>query len=112
MGINLPCGCNEQRVGRDGRSYFVCSCPIPADRKPSLRYGVKQSEWRRISRRVIARDNATCQYCGSTKPPMQCDHVVAFTRGGTNEDTNLVAACSDCNRSKSNNPIENWEARP
>lgn len=112
MGTQQPCYCTEERVGKNGEPYILCRCPRPADWQPTLRYGVKQSEWRRISRRVIARDNHTCRYCGTTEGRMQADHVLAFTRGGTNDDSNLVAACSDCNRSKKNTLLENWKGRP
>lgn len=80
--------------------------------QPAMRYGVKQSVWRGISRRIITRDGGICRYCGSCAEPMQCDHVVPFTRGGTNDDTNLVAACSDCNRSKKNTLLDQWRGRP
>ncbi|WCS27256.1 HNH endonuclease [Methylobacterium sp. NMS14P] len=110
MSDGPACECTEERIGRDGRSRIVCTCPIPEGRKPALRYGLKQSEWRRISRHIIARDKGVCRYCGSTQQLMQCDHVVAFTRGGTNDDSNLVAACAVCNRSKKNTPLEAWRA--
>jgi 5-methylcytosine-specific restriction endonuclease McrA len=51
---------------------------------------------------VLKRDNFTCAYCGR-KPPegeIHIDHVTPVSAGGTNQITNLVAACADCNRGK------------
>jgi 5-methylcytosine-specific restriction endonuclease McrA len=51
-------------------------------------------------RAVIARDNATCQYCGTTNARMTLDHVVPQSRGGPNTWSNLVCACFRCNQVK------------
>lgn len=43
-----------------------------------------------------------CFYCGA-KPPdaaLVIEHVIPVARGGDNNDTNLVAACSRCNHGK------------
>jgi 5-methylcytosine-specific restriction endonuclease McrA len=32
--------------------------------------------------------------------PLEVEHVVALYNGGTNDDSNLVAACHDCNQGK------------
>ena len=41
----------------------------------------------------------TCRYC-LLAPAETVDHVVAWTRGGSNSDDNLVGACRDCNGRK------------
>jgi 5-methylcytosine-specific restriction endonuclease McrA len=41
-----------------------------------------------------------CYYCGTTEYPLQVDHVVPLSKGGTNEESNIVAACEFCNRAK------------
>ncbi len=57
---------------------------------------------------LFARDEYTCQYCGRTafelKPreALTRDHLIPLSRGGTNEWTNVVTACSPCNTRKSN----------
>lgn len=56
---------------------------------------------------VFKRDGFTCQYCGS-KPPdvvLHCDHVVAVANGGTNDLTNLITSCADCNECRRRAPI-------
>jgi 5-methylcytosine-specific restriction endonuclease McrA len=57
---------------------------------------------------LFARDEYKCQYCGRTafdlKPreALTRDHLIPLSRGGTNEWTNVVTACSSCNTRKSN----------
>jgi 5-methylcytosine-specific restriction endonuclease McrA len=57
---------------------------------------------------LFARDEYTCQYCARVQPqlkPRECltrDHVVPQSRGGTNDWTNVVTACSSCNTRKGN----------
>jgi len=51
---------------------------------------------------LFARDNFTCQYCGRRLPPSQLtiDHVIPRSLGGTDDWTNLLTACNDCNARK------------
>ena len=57
---------------------------------------------------LFARDHYKCQYCGRTqselKPREQLtrDHLIPISRGGLNEWTNVVTACSSCNTRKGN----------
>lgn len=52
---------------------------------------------------VLRRDNHTCRYCGGHAPDvvLTIDHVVPRTLGGSDDPSNLVAACKDCNAGKS-----------
>jgi len=57
---------------------------------------------------LFARDGYQCQFCGRSEPELgfrECltrDHLVPLSRGGTNEWTNVVTACSTCNTRKGN----------
>ena len=51
-------------------------------------------------REVLRRDNFTCQYCGRRSHHLTIDHIVPRHMGGGHSWTNLVAACSPCNRRK------------
>jgi hypothetical protein len=56
---------------------------------------------------VLKRDNHTCRYCGGTAPDaiLTVDHVTPVSLGGSDDPSNLVAACRDCNYGKgSSNP--------
>ncbi len=53
--------------------------------------------------RVFARDGFRCQYCGRPAGDgviLHVDHRVPVARGGTNDESNLATACSDCNLGK------------
>jgi 5-methylcytosine-specific restriction endonuclease McrA len=57
---------------------------------------------RKITRRaVFARDDWTCQYCGS-RSNLTVDHVVPRSKGGGSSWDNIVASCAPCNRRKGN----------
>jgi 5-methylcytosine-specific restriction endonuclease McrA len=57
---------------------------------------------RKITRRaVFARDDWTCQYCGS-RSNLTVDHVVPRSKGGGSTWDNIVASCAPCNRRKGN----------
>lgn len=55
---------------------------------------------------VLRRDNHTCQYCGAKAPdvPLTVDHVTPQALGGTDDPSNLVTACRDCNSGKASVP--------
>jgi hypothetical protein len=57
----------------------------------------KRTRWR-----VLDRDCFTCQYCGRTAPNvyLEVDHIEPRSRGGLDDESNLIAACYDCNRGK------------
>lgn len=58
---------------------------------------------------VLRRDNHTCRYCGGVAPDviLTVDHVTPVALGGTDDPSNLVAACRDCNAGKaSSSPDE------
>ena len=57
---------------------------------------------RKITRRaVFARDDWTCQYCGS-RGSLTVDHVIPRSKGGGSTWENIVASCAPCNRRKGN----------
>jgi 5-methylcytosine-specific restriction endonuclease McrA len=67
---------------------------------------------------LFARDQYQCQYCGRTSAELKPretltrDHVVPISRGGSNEWTNVVTACSPCNTRKANHMPSEIGMRP
>ena len=43
-----------------------------------------------------------CVYCGQTDVPLQVEHIVPKSRGGSNRVSNLTLACEPCNLRKNN----------
>ncbi len=64
----------------------------------------RKSLSKKIRFEVFKRDSFKCQYCGKASPDviLEVDHIKPVSEGGTNDMTNLITACFDCNRGKSN----------
>jgi len=56
--------------------------------------------WLETRERLFKRDNYTCHYCGKRGGILEIDHKLPLSKGGNNEDDNLVTACRNCNRRK------------
>ena len=52
-------------------------------------------EYTKKRERILRRDGYTCWRCGAAA--FTLDHFIPRSRGGTNEDDNLRAACVHCN---------------
>ncbi len=79
---------------------------------------MKRGESSEIKRRIWARDNYVCQYCGLDmkedfelrktgkvkryKLRITLDHINPRSNGGDWSDDNLVTACKKCNHNKDN----------
>lgn len=72
----------EKRENKNKRS------PLP----PALRY------------KILKRDMFTCKSCGARAPEveLEVDHKIPVSKGGTDEESNLITRCMDCNRGKGN----------
>lgn len=55
---------------------------------------------RRLRYEILRRDGHACYYCHATDVPLTIDHVLPVVLGGTDDPSNLVAACKDCNGGK------------
>ena len=54
--------------------------------------------YRRTRQKVLMRDYYTCHYCGQEANTV--DHIIPISKGGTDEEFNMVAACVKCNSGK------------
>jgi hypothetical protein len=52
-----------------------------------------------------------CAYCGKTNIPLEVEHVIPESRGGTDRISNLTIACRDCNEEKYNLLLYEWAAK-
>ena len=58
---------------------------------------------------IFKRDKFVCQYCGDHPPKvvLHVDHIIPIADGGSNDDTNLITACINCNQGKAANSLDN-----
>lgn len=63
---------------------------------------------KRLRFEVFKRDGFQCAYCGKTPPEvtLEVDHIEPVSAGGTDDINNLLTACFDCNRGKTNIPLD------
>jgi 5-methylcytosine-specific restriction endonuclease McrA len=50
----------------------------------------------------------TCAYCGRTNVPLEVEHIIPRSRGGTDRVSNLTLACRDCNLKKGDKTAEEF----
>ena len=89
----------------------------------------RRAAWKRASRRQALQPvmqhqidarfalwKNRCAFCGVDanhernhgRRCLTVEHVLALTKGGLDEAANIIPACSACNCSKNNSPVENW----
>lgn len=80
------------------KSGFInpATMPTPKPVKPR-----REAIPRLVQREVWQRDGGQCVEC-STRERLCFDHIVPFSRGGTNTVRNIQLLCERCNLSKSN----------
>lgn len=81
------------REREQGELAAALSGPTTDGDKRSITAGVRRAVW--------IRDRGQCARCGSRKP-LEFDHVVPVSRGGSNTERNIELLCEICNRAKSN----------
>ena len=98
----------EADTGREVRSEKL-SLPRPVVIRLTKFIHVPRRFRRQVTNTFLfARDRYRCQYCGRTQAELRPrealtrDHLVPLSRGGTNNWTNVVTACSPCNTRKAN----------
>jgi 5-methylcytosine-specific restriction endonuclease McrA len=113
------------KVNKDPRDCIYCGkpfipktnvmkyCSAKCSRKCELEKAHKARElqpksysaWYRLRFSIMVRDGFRCQYCGRTAQDagvkLEVDHILAKNNGGSNNPSNLITCCSDCNIGKS-----------
>jgi hypothetical protein len=91
-------------VGVNNKKY-----PIPAVARTKRFFTIAASYLTFSRKNIFLRDNYTCQYCNNIFDHKQLtyDHVIPkskwdYNHGSPTIWTNIVTACLDCNRKKSN----------
>lgn len=65
--------------------------------------------WLKLRKKVFKRDNYTCVYCRATDLKLECDHVIPFSKGGSDDIYNLATSCFLCNRIKRDKSLQEFK---
>lgn len=94
----------RRNVGESGEAARCVNTrrPLTTDRSIRTEADGIMPVTKRTRYEVLKRDNHTCRYCGATADdgPLTIDHVTPVALGGSNDPSNLVTACRDCNYGK------------
>jgi 5-methylcytosine-specific restriction endonuclease McrA len=98
-------------------------CPITAASQELVRFDLQKEQDPEISgiayqqgelagyelrEYLLEKWHRRCAYCGKRGVPLQIEHIVPRSRGGTNRVPNLTLACEPCNTRKGNRPVEDF----
>ncbi len=64
-----------------------------------------------IKEYLLAKWGRKCTYCNKENIPLQIEHIVPKSKGGSNRVSNLVLACDKCNKKKGDKAIEQFLAK-
>ncbi|MDJ0716043.1 MAG: RNA-guided endonuclease IscB [Prochloraceae cyanobacterium] len=57
---------------------------------------------------LLEKFNRTCAYCGVKDVPLEVEHIVPKSKGGSNRVSNLTLACVPCNQAKSDRDLRDF----
>lgn len=57
---------------------------------------------------LLEKWNRKCAYCGRADVPLEVEHIIPKSRGGTDRVSNLALACRECNQRKGNLTAEEF----
>ncbi|MGP8288590.1 RNA-guided endonuclease IscB [Halomonas sp. AOP7-C1-8] len=60
---------------------------------------------------LLAKWGRECAYCGTGDTPLEIEHVVPRSRGGSNRVSNLTLSCHPCNQAKGSLPLADFFSR-
>lgn len=96
---------NENEInGKAGGNPDMLRGSVPKDQR--IR-GFRRGDSPQKTDRIFDKSNGRCHYCGVALQRdhagpdfFQVDHVIPIRDGGTNDESNLVAACASCNHGR------------
>ncbi len=105
---------------------FLRICPITAASQELVRFDLQKEQNPEISgieyqqgtlagyevrEYLLEKHHRTCASCDKTDGPLQVEHIVPRSRGGTDRVSNLTLACETCNTRKGNRPVADFLKR-
>jgi len=78
------------------RNFWDLRWQREAHKKGVLKPKIGMRVPEKIREQIFLRDNSQCQYC-NTKQRLSIDLIIPWTKGGTNDLSNLQVLCLSCN---------------
>lgn len=108
---------NVAEVVEQDETVLVGDTPLPVTVRllEEIKVDWRKNDPKWSKRRLFARDNYKCGYCGQEGTTI--DHILPVSRGGLSTWENTIAACFPCNNAKDNMTPEEagltllWEPR-
>ena len=100
-------------------------CPISSIAVETVRFdmqkvdnpGISGSEYQQgtllgyeLREYILEKWQRRCAYCGAESVPLEIEHVVPRSKGGSNRVSNLTLSCRDCNQQKGNRSVQEFLA--
>ncbi|MFD1674134.1 RNA-guided endonuclease IscB [Alicyclobacillus fodiniaquatilis] len=57
---------------------------------------------------LLEKFHRACVYCGVKNVPLEVEHIIPKSRGGSNRISNLALSCHECNQEKGNRTAEEY----
>ena len=73
---------------------------LPAPEIAGVEYQQGELAGYELRQYLLEKWGRRCAYCGATKVPLQIEHILPRSRGGSNRASNLTLACEPCNTAK------------
>jgi len=83
--------CSYCDIELDSNALFCKLCGRAIKKSRTISLSVRREVWRR--------DQGQCVECGS-KERLEYDHIIPFSKGGSNTARNIQLLCERCNRKK------------
>lgn len=91
------------RFGSWNKALLAASGAVPGEVRPVAQEPVRPQRTAISIRQrffIFRGDRFRCRICGASGVPLEVDHIVPVSRGGSNARDNLQTLCSPCNRGK------------
>ena len=106
---------NKEYVARKFRAYRAANSAKFRTWRRNYRARKANADGRCSLKEILAlysQQNGLCAYCEtSIQDGWEVDHIVPLSKGGSNWISNVVLACSGCNRRKGSRLPDEWKAK-